>query len=577
MLRLNALGLLTFVVAATASAACDGIPRDNDRRSTPGTDDGKPPAPPPVAGLTCGDASYVRPSEIRRLNHRELSNTYLAAFGPKITAAIADSVALLGSDDEIRHDPRDLKPSFEVTQLEAIDRISRRLAGLVAATDEDLTAVAGACAVATPPGAACVEAFVSRLGKQLFRRPLAPEETKMFGTVFAAAATSREGFGDVVASMVLAPDFLYHVELGAGQPGSDTQFALTNHEIAARLAYETTDGPPDAPLTAAADDGSLRDPAVLGAQADRLLASALGRAKVRRFVGYWLLLDRFQGLPTSAAYLDGIDPTGLPAEMRRELDAFVDHIVYEQHGSFADLLTSRRSFAQAPALAKIHGHPVPSSATDEMSSDAAHAGLLLRGPLLADSSNRTHPILRGAFMLRRVVCTEIGSPTEIDLADRDAAKFVPDPVKHSTAQMMVQQTAPATCSGCHAKINPFGIVLEGFDNLGRARGSETMFDSTGAIVATHPVVTSATLPLSADETVTAANAPEMMTALAKSVAAPLCFTRHAYRYYRMQREAPEDGCQLSSMFHAMQEPKGSILQNIKASLVNVSLDQRRIP
>ena len=327
---------------------------------------------------------------------------------------------------------------------------------------------------------------------------------------------------------------------------------------------------------AAADDKTLRDPGVLGAQVDRLLASDAGRAKVRSFVSYWLTLDKFQGLPMAPDFLGSVDTKGLPAEMMRELGAYVEYITYDKRGSYTDLLTSRRSFAETPALAKIYGHDLPASPKSEVTGDAAHMGLLLRGPILADSSSATHPIVRGAFMLRRIVCNDIPSPTTSDLASRDAAHFTPDPLMFSTGEMTAQRTAAPGCMRCHSQINPFGFSLEGFDNLGRTRTTETMFDALNKKVAEHPVSTSATLVLSPTETAAITSGPEMVQALTKSVAAPLCFTRHVYRYYRMQRETKVDECQLADMFGAMQNPNGSILQNIKTSIINVSLNQRRI-
>jgi hypothetical protein len=576
MMRRTSAALVATLLLAGASSACEGIlSGDDDAAGKPGAD-GEEAAPPPVAGLSCGDPNAVRTSDLRRLNRRELANTYQAAFGADAYGAIQDSVALLGSGDEIRRDPSDLSASFGTAQFDAIDRISRRLAAFVTGSDAALTAVAGACSLTAAPDAACVSAFVSRTGKLLFRRPLAAQEVATFADVFGRAASSREGFGDVITTMVLAPDFLYHVELGDGQGGSNAQFKLTKYELASRIAYLTTDSPPDAALTAAADDGSLADPAVVSAQVDRLLQSELGRAKVLRFVNYWLLLDRFQGLPSAPAYLEGVDTTGLTAEMRRELDAFVLHVTYEKRGSFKDLLTSRRSFAQTAALAKIYGQPLPAAPTDEVSTDASRMGLLLRSPVLADGSNTTHPIVRGAFMLRRIVCNEIGSPSPADLAAREAATFVADPAKYSTGEMTVQRTSSAACQGCHSQINPFGLSLEGFDNLGRARTKETMLDAMGVKLGEHPVSTSANVTLSAKEKATVAAAPELMAALASSEAAPLCFTRHVYRFFRMQRETDADDCQLTSMYRVMQDPKGSILQNIRASIVNVSLDQRRV-
>lgn len=576
MTRRSSSVLVSILAVAAGLAACDSLEIDGQRRGndTPGAAPG-PAMPEPVPGLECTDPAALRPSDMRRLTGAQIERTLRAALGDAAFAPLADTLALLGRD-AIHRDPNDLAPTFDPSQLETIDRVSRRVGAVITASDDNLKSVAGACSTATPVDAACVTDFVTRFGRQMFRRPLAPEEVTSYADVFKAAPSGREGIADVAAAMVLAPDFLYHVELGAGQEGTPSEFELTPHEVAARVSYFLTDGPPDGALMAAADDRSIEDETVLGGHVDRLLGSDAGKAKVRSFVRYWLTLERFQGLPKAAAFLAGVDTEGLPAEMVRELDAFVDYIAYTKRGSYRDLLTSRRSFAQTPALAKILGHEVPAKPGDEVSTDDAHMGLLLRGPVLGSSTVETHPIIRGAFMARRIVCNEIPSPSAADLAGREAAQFVADPLKQSSGEMMVQRTAAESCARCHKQINPFGAVLEGFDTLGRARTTETMFDPMGAKIAEHPVVTDGTIVINGTESAAVRNAPEAMEALSKSVAAPLCFTRHVYRFYQAQRENAVDGCRLAEMFHAMQDPNGTILGNIKASIVHTSLNKRRI-
>lgn len=568
----SALGLAITLTAVFV--ACG----DPDPNSLGASFQASPPpesAPPPPSLASCGDPSAVRPTDLRRLNRSELANTLRAALGTAVYGPLDDTLAQVGTD-AIKKAPSDLQPSFDPSQLEAIDRVSKRVGALVTSSDDNLKAVAGACSTSAPIAASCVSDFVARFGRKMFRRPLSAEEVSAFADAFKAAPSGRDGVADIASAMVLAPDFLYHVELGAGQPGSATQFTLTAHEIAARVSYLLTDGPPDNALGAAADNGSLKDPAVLGAQVDRLLQGDLGRAKVKSFIHYWLTLDKFQGLPSSPSFLGAIDTTGLTGEMLRELDAYVDWVVYEKHGSYADLLTSRRSFAKTPALAKIYGHDLPTAPGAEVSTDQAHMGLLLRAPVVADSTTATHPIVRGAFMLRRIVCNDIASPSTTDLAAREAANFVPDPLKYSTGEMAAQRTSIASCMGCHSQINPFGLSLEGFDTLGRARTTETMFDMTGAKIAEHPVATAGALKIGGTETADVKSGSEMVQALAKSTGAPMCFTKQVYRYYRMQREDKDDSCQLEGMFNAMQAPGGSVLSNIKSSIVNVALDQRRL-
>lgn len=575
MARRCSLGLVATVALVAGVYACSDPASELLGQSSPTPDEPPAAPPPPVAGLDCGDPAAVRATDIRRLNRGELASTLRAALGSTIYASVEPALTVMGTD-AIRKDPNDLPAAFDPSQLEAIDRLSRRAGAAVIESDANLQAVAGACSLADPIAATCANDFIARLGKQMFRRPLTAADVAAFTTVLQAAPTGREGVGDVVAAMVLAPEFLYHVELGEGRAGADGKFELTTYEIASRVSYLLTDGPPDGLLMTAADDGTLSDQAVVGAHVDRLLETEAGRAKVLRFVRYWLTLERFQGLPTAPAFLAGVDPNGLTAEMLRELDAYVEFITYDKRGSFTDLLTSRRSFAKTPALAKIYGHALPATPGAEVTTDDAHMGLLLRGPTLADSSTATHPILRGAFMLRRIACGDIPSPSTADLAARESLAFTPDPIKYSTAEMTAQRTSPAACTGCHARINPFGLALEGFDNLGRARTEETMFDASGTKIATHPVVTSATLKVGDDQPMAVGSGPELMTALSKTVTAPLCFTRHVFRYYRMEHEGAADACQLAGMYHAMQDPQGSILRNIKSSILNVSLTQRRI-
>ena len=574
-MRASSLVVLFGLAAPGALAAC-GVEDEN-----PG---GRRPGGPPdaaigqgdvVAGLRCEDPTFVTATDLRRLDGTELANTYRAAFGDAVASELEPLMRLFGADG-VRNDPRQLDPAFGSSQLDAIDRISRRIASLVGAGGEPLRVVAGGCSLEAPVTDVCVSDFVARLGKRLFRRPLREEEKASHVETYRAGGSSNEGFAAVAASMVLAPDFLYHVELGEPGSGDAARFALTSHEVAARVAYLLTDAPPDDALAAAADAGSLRDAATLGAEVDRILQTPLARAKVRRFVSYWLMLERFQGVPAAEAYLAGLDASGLATEMRRELDAFVDHIVYETSGTYKDLLTSRRSFAMTPALSEIHGHAVPRDAAQAMSTDALRMGILLRGPVLADGSTRTHPIVRGTFMLRRIVCNDIPSPSASDFASRDADPFVPDPVKLSSVQTMNTQTAAPSCQGCHASINPFGTVLEAFDNVGRARDKEIVFDAMGVKIAEHPVTISAVVALGTNESVPVASPIELVDALAAGEAAPLCFTRHVYRFYRRQREDTNANCELGAMYRAMQDPEGNILQNIRASVVNVSLAERRV-
>jgi len=78
-----------------------------------------------------------------------------------------------------------------------------------------------------------------------------------------------------------SPKFLFLHE----QPG-----ALDDHALANRLSYGLWSTAPDAELTTLAAQKKLRDPAVLRAQTERLLASPKARRFTQNLLGNWLNL-----------------------------------------------------------------------------------------------------------------------------------------------------------------------------------------------------------------------------------------------------------------------------------------------
>lgn len=106
---------------------------------------------------------------------------------------------------------------------------------------------------------ACGSSFLSRFGRRAFRRPLTESERRRLVDFFNAslAAYGYDAAVQMSIELVLqAPQFLYRIETG-GQPSPGRGVvALTQHELATRLSYFLTDGPPDGscqPLPTALD------------------------------------------------------------------------------------------------------------------------------------------------------------------------------------------------------------------------------------------------------------------------------------------------------------------------------------
>ena len=100
--------------------------------------------------------------------------------------------------------------------------------------------------------------------------------------------------------------------------------------------------------------------------------------------------------------------------LSRETDRFFDHIVFDQGGSFKDVVTSPLAFVNAK-LAPLYGLDPAQYGTDlvQVTLDAKQRpGAFTRAGFLAANAvvNRPSPILRGAFLQKHVLCAPVGSP-----------------------------------------------------------------------------------------------------------------------------------------------------------------------
>lgn len=522
-------------------------------------------------GMTCTNPNAITPTDSRRLSRLELINTYKSVFGNEIYALVEQTLMTLPNDD-VKRDPKTFPAQYDQTQLELLDRASQLLANAVAVNSTHLRRVGGDCAAAATITADCVSNFITNFGKKMFRRPLKDEDKAFFQKIYADSGSGAVGIGSVVTAMALSPEFLFHIEIGNADSGADSIYMLSNYEIANRISYMLTDSPPDAELIGKVDNNTIREATVLSQQVERLLTSEAGKSKLRRFVHYWLLLDDF-GLPNAANYLEGVNTSGLKDEMTREMMAFIDHIVFTKRGSYKDLLTSRLSFTQNAALNSIYG---VSTENGQALNDEAHKGILLRSPVLANpTNNQTHPILRGTFTLRRILCSDIPSPTAADLADRINSPYMPNPLLDSTAVMTAKQTSEASCMTCHTAINPIGFAFEDYDNLGRKRTIDKIFDAQGNFIAKHDVKIDSRVNL-ISKTVQVSSGQQLVEEIANTAVGPACMTRHLFRFYQVRKEASTDSCAMSGTYQALSNPNGSILEGIKSTIMNTYTIQKRI-
>jgi hypothetical protein len=115
--------------------------------------------------------------------------------------------------------------------------------------------------------------------------------------------------------------------------------------------------------------------------------------------------------------------------------------------------------------------------------DSRRYGLLGKGAVLMATAypNRTAPVLRGAWILERVLGTPPAQPPPNvgDLKDEPRAKPT------TLRERFEQHSVNPSCFACHGVMDPLGFALENFDTVGqyRARDPDTggVVDSAGVL------------------------------------------------------------------------------------------------
>ncbi len=97
-------------------------------------------------------------------------------------------------------------------------------------------------------------------------------------------------------------------------------------------------------------------------------------------------------------------------------------------------------------------------------------GIINQAAFLAVHGNDTEssPVKRGVSVLKKLMCLEFPSPTELNIA------VVPPPAdpNATTRQRFAQHGSDPACAGCHKTIDAVGFTFEGFDGMGGARTQE---------------------------------------------------------------------------------------------------------
>ena len=334
---------------------------------------------------------------------------------------------------------------------------------------------------------ACAKQITENLARRAFRRPVAPEDMQRLMPFYEAGrkdgGTFDQGIEQVVAAVLVSPQFLYRALQGPKGAAPNTEFALTDLELASRLSFFLWNTGPDEELLTLAAANGLTRPGALEKQVKRMLADPKASSLVTSFAMKWLTLTNLDQVIPDPKLFPAFDDQ-LRRDFSMEAEAFIGS-VFSEDRSVLELLTADYTFlnerlASHYGISGVRGDQFrkvtltekagtgPEGSVVPANSLEVRWGLLGKGAVLLRTSygDRTSPVLRGAWVLDKLQGTPPTPPppdTATDLSQKAGEQ--PKTVR----ARLEQHRDKASCRMCHGVIDPTGLALENFDAIGQWR------------------------------------------------------------------------------------------------------------
>jgi len=398
------------------------------------------------------------------------------------------TVALEGGQERIQAaHALQIRGPLEVTGMSASASRSK----IFICSPASAKAPARQASVANLSETACAGRIVENLARRAFRRPVTAEDLTPLLAFYqsgSAAGGFEGGVRDAVSAILASPHFLYRAESGVGTGPTRT---LTDLELASRLSFFLWSSLPDEELLKLAAASRLSKPDVLAGQVSRMLADPRAKTLSDDFAFQWLHLSRLDEITPDRAQFPHasrlLDPRGM---FKEELRLFLDSVLRSDR-SVLDLLTADYTFLNE-RLAMHYGiETVKGSHFRRVTlENTARRGLLGKGAILMLTAypNRTSPVLRGAWILDRLLGTPPADPplNVPTLPENRRGQ----PAKTLRARLE-QHRANATCFACHGVMDPLGFALENFNAVGQYRANDpdtlTPIDTVGQLPDGTPI------------------------------------------------------------------------------------------
>ena len=155
-----------------------------------------------------------------------------------------------------------------------------------------------------------------------------------------------------MAAVLASPDFLFRSIQAPKGVSKNSEFPLSDLELASRLSFFLWNTGPDAELLKLAESNQLSKPGVVDAQVKRMLADPKAESLVTSFAMKWLNLNSLDLVQPDPKIFNTFNAT-LRKDFITEAEKFLSSILLENR-NVTELLTSNQTFVNN-RLARYYG------------------------------------------------------------------------------------------------------------------------------------------------------------------------------------------------------------------------------
>ena len=317
-----------------------------------------------------------------------------------------------------------------------------------------------------------------QFASRAFRRSLTQGEERSLRGFYQSsrqlpAADHRSAMEDTLAAILVSPNFLYRWDL---KTVNDSRVPLSDLELASRLSFFLWGSGPDETLMKSVEQGDLSKVETLQRHSQRMLSDKRSKRMIQEFLGNWLDFRRFESHNgVDRERFASFDDEIRTAMSREPIETFWN--LLQRDGSLDELIQSDHIVVN-PTLAKYYGIRWPGDVLDkdrwmrlDGASKANRSGMLTMGVFLTQNSPglRTSPVKRGYWVVRKLLGEKIPPPPpnvpELPDSEHDTGDL-------TLREVLARHREHPSCAACHNRFDAAGLLLEGFDPIGRPRDAD---------------------------------------------------------------------------------------------------------